>query len=316
MTIEERMVKKLVYLFLIAIISLNISAQTPYDFLLLDASPRSAALAGSFVANNDDPNVIFYNPAGLNLLDETPVSFSYLSHIADINYTSLAASHKFEGIGRISGGIQYINYGDFTRRDAQGTDLGSFGAGDMALTVGYSNKLDDNFYYGVNVKFIYTSLEDQSSTAFATDWGLQYVMPESGWSFGLSILNAGVQMSSYFDNEEDLPLDVRVGVYKELAHTPFKLFFSLNRLNEKEGNLGDRFKKITVGSEVKISNVIKFRFGYDNDKRTDWKISNASGLAGVSLGVGIKVQKYKVDYAFTSMGSIGSLHRFGLVTAF
>ena len=290
-------------------------AQTPYDFLKLDASPRAAALAGSFVANTDDPNVLFYNPAGLNTISENPISFSYLNHLVDINYTSLAGTYFFEDIGRFAAGIQYINYGDFTRRDELGTDLGSFGAGDLALTVGYANQLDENFYYGVNVKFIYTSIEDQSSTAIATDWGLQYQIPEDGWSFGLSILNAGTQMSSYFDNEEDLPLDIRVGVYKELSHTPFRLFLSFNRLNEEEDNLIDRFKKISVGSEIRVSNVIKLRFGYDTDRRKDWKISDASGLAGVSLGVGIKVQKYLIDYAFTSMGSVGALHRFGIMAS-
>ena len=310
------MTKKLFCLFSLILFTAHLSAQTPYDFLKLDASPRAAALAGSFVANNDDPNVIFYNPAGISLLEESPVSFSYLNHLSDISYASLSGSYELEGIGRFGAGIQYINYGDFTRRDNFGNDLGSFGAGDMALTIGYANKLDENFYYGVNVKFIYTSIEDQSSTAIASDWGLQYVLPEDGWSFGLSILNVGGQMSSYFDNKEDLPLDVRVGFYKELAHTPFKLYLSLNHLNEDTDNFSDRLKNISAGSEIRISNVINFRFGYDNDKRKDWKISNSSGLAGVSLGVGIKVSKYKIDYSFTSMGAIGSLHRFGLITAF
>lgn len=296
--------------------NINLFSQTPYDFLLLDASPRSAALAGSMVAASDDPNIIFYNPAGISLLDESPVSFSYLSHLADINYASLSGSYEFEGIGRFAAGIQYVNYGDFTRRDNLGNELGNFGAGDLAMTFGYGNILDENFYYGVNVKFIYTSIENQSSTAIATDWGLQYHLPDDGWSFGLSILNVGTQISSYFDNSEDLPLDIRLGLSKDLTHTPFRLYFSMNRLNEKGDNFLDRFTNLSFGSEIKISSVIKLRFGYDNDKRQDWKIANSSGLAGVSLGFGIKASKYKVDYSFTSMGSIGSLHRFGVITSF
>ena len=70
------MKKKLVLLFIFAISSL-ISAQSTFEFLKLDTSPRAAAVAGSFVANNDDPNVIFYNPAGINLLTGTPVSFHF-----------------------------------------------------------------------------------------------------------------------------------------------------------------------------------------------------------------------------------------------
>jgi len=58
-------------------------SQSVFDFLRMDVSPRAAALAGAFVANTDDPNLIFYNPAGLNLLTGQQVSFSYLKHLLD-----------------------------------------------------------------------------------------------------------------------------------------------------------------------------------------------------------------------------------------
>ncbi len=71
----------------------TVFSQNTYKFLGLDTSPRAAAVAGSFVANNDDPNVIFYNPAGLNFLENTPVSFSYLKHLLDINAASVVVSN-------------------------------------------------------------------------------------------------------------------------------------------------------------------------------------------------------------------------------
>jgi hypothetical protein len=53
---------------------------------------RTASLGGSFVSGNDDANIIFYNPAGLSLLNDNPVSFSFLKHLLDINSVSLAYS--------------------------------------------------------------------------------------------------------------------------------------------------------------------------------------------------------------------------------
>ena len=79
-----------------------ISGQNTYEFLRLDASPRPAAMAGTYVANADDPNVIFYNPAGVANLSGKPISFSYLSHLAGINYASISYSHKFDGVGRFT----------------------------------------------------------------------------------------------------------------------------------------------------------------------------------------------------------------------
>jgi hypothetical protein len=215
-------------------------AQNTYEFLRLDASPRPASMAGTYVANADDPNVIFYNPAGMANLSGKPISFSYLSHIADINYASISYSQKFEGVGRFGAGIQYINYGSFTEADQYGNKTGDFSAGEMALLIGYSGSIEGNFYYGANVKLIYSSLHEQSSSALAADLGLQYVLKESNWVFGFSVLNMGSQMSSYFDVNENLPLDMRLGFSKRLEHMPFEFFFSFNKLNEDTDSFGWR----------------------------------------------------------------------------
>lgn len=291
-----------------------ISAQSTFNFLRLDTSPRSAALAGNFVANGDDPNVMFYNPAGINLLSGMPVSFSFLKHLMDINSASVSFSKEFEGIGRFAAGVQYINYGTFTRADANGMKLGNFGVGDFALTLGYGNRLDNNFYYGANIKIIYSSIESFSSTAAALDLGLHYAIPESRWNFGFSILNLGTQLKSYFSTKEELPLDMRLGFSKELEKLPFRLFWSFNRLSDRYDNFLDRFKQITIGGEFRFGQSLRLRFGYDNIKRKEMNLGFA-GLAGFSVGLGFMVNKYNVDYSFSSMGSIGELHRFGISTS-
>ncbi|MCF8241404.1 MAG: type IX secretion system protein PorQ [Melioribacteraceae bacterium] len=294
----------------------SISAQSTFEFLRLDMSPRTAAIAGSFVAGDDDPNVIFYNPAGIKMLKETPVSFSFLKHLLDINSAGLSMSREFEGIGRFGAGIQYINYGTFTEANEHGQRTGEFGASEFALSVGYANELDENFYYGANIKFIYSGIADQSSTGIAGDVGLHYSIPDERWHFGFSILNIGSQMSSYFDTSEPLPLDIRLGFTKELEHMPLKLYFSFNRLNDDQENFVNRFSQFTIGGEFKVSKVIHFRLGFDNEKRRDLKIGTSTGLAGIHVGLGFNVSDYIVDYAFSSLGSIGALHRIGLSTTF
>lgn len=293
-----------------------VSAQSSFEFLRLDTSPRAAALAGSFVANGDDPNVMFYNPAGVNLLSGMPISFSFLKYLMDINSASISFSKEIEGLGRFATGIQYINYGTFTRADKDGMKLGNFGAGDVALLLGYGNQLDNNFYYGANIKLIYSSIESYSSAGVAFDLGLHYAIPESRWNFGFSILNLGTQLKSYFNTREELPLDVRLGFSKELEKLPFRLFWSFNKLGDRYENFLDRFKQITVGGEFRFGQSLRVRFGYDNEKRKEMKLgSTTSGLAGFSVGLGLIVNKYNVDYSFTSLGLVGALHRFGVSTS-
>ena len=305
--------KKLLAISLFILLGQNIFAQT-YKFLRLDQSPRAAALAGSFVSNNDDPNVIFYNPAGIGNLSESPISFSFVKYLLDINSAALSYSKDFKGIGRFGAAVQYINYGSFDRTDIEGRDIGEFGVGELAAIIGYSNILDENFYYGASVKFIYSGIADRSSIGIATDLGLQYTIPEERWTFGFSILNLGSQITQYYSVVEKLPLDVRLGFSKTLLHVPLTFYASLNKLNESYDKFSDRLLQFTFGGEFRLSKVVRLRLGYDNEKRKELKIGGTAGLAGFNLGIGILVSDYHVDYAFSSWGSAGSLHRIGIST--
>jgi hypothetical protein len=312
---NERIMKKFLAVAALLMITTTAFSQSVYKFLSLDTNPRAAAVAGSFVANSDDPNVVFYNPAGINTLTGTPISVSYVNHLMDINSASVVVSKEYESLGRFSAAVQYVNYGDFVKSDIYGKNLGEFGANDLALMIGYGNELDNNFFYGANVKFIYSGIEDYSSTALAFDIGLHYAIPEENWHFGFSILNLGSQLSSYSTLNEDLPIDMRLGFTKQLEKVPLKFFWSFNKLSDKFDSFFERFKNITAGAELRLGKSFKLRFGYDNEKRRELKVGSTPGLAGFSLGVGFNVSSYVVDYSFSSLGSIGSLHRFGISTS-
>ncbi|MGK9368819.1 type IX secretion system protein PorQ [Melioribacter sp. Ez-97] len=300
---------------LLGILLFSFSTAFPqtYKFLNLDTSPRAAALAGGFVSANDDPNVIFYNPAGINLLEGIPVSFSFVNHLMDINSASLSAVKEYD-FGKLGAAVKYVSYGDFTRATSTGEKTGNFGASDIAFILGYGNKLDENFYYGINTKFIYSSIDEYSSSALAVDLGLHYEFSESMWNIGFSVLNIGSQLSTYAEIDEDLPLDVRVGVSKQLKNVPFRFYFSLNKLNENQESIADRLRNFTLGAEIKLGPSFILRFGYDSEKRKELKIGSSAGLAGFNLGFGFNVKNFTLDYGFSSMGFIGSIHRFGIST--
>lgn len=306
--------KSVFFLFLLLTAAGLVKAQNTYEFLRIDMSPRAASLGGSFVSNNDDPDVIFYNPAGMNLLEENPISFSFVKHLLDINLASLSYSTTFNDWGRFGIGIKYINYGTFTEADEVGNRTGEYGAGEAALVLGYANSLDENFYYGSNVKVIYSGIADASSAAIAVDLGLHYLIPSQEMSIGFAVLNAGSQISQYIKNKEDLPLDVVIGVSKKLEHLPLRLSLDFHKLNEERDSFGERFKAFSVGAEFTLSRVLKLRLGYDNEKRSDLKIGAFAGLAGFNLGFGAKISSYNFNYGFSSMGAIGTLHRIGVTT--
>lgn len=307
---------KVILLYLTLIMFGNLAySQNTYDFLRLDGSARAGALGGSFVSNNDDADVIFYNPAGIELLEGNPASFSFVKHLMDINLASLSYSAEIENIGRFGAAIKYINYGNFDGADDFGTKTGEFSAGEIAFVLGYANQLDDNFYYGANAKFIYSGIESRSSTAMAVDLGLHYAIPDKNWNFGFAVLNLGGQLSKYYNTSEDLPLDVVIGVSKKLENLPLRLSVDFHKLNEDRDEFIERFKAFTVGAEFTLSKVLKLRLGYDNERRSEFKIGSTAGVAGFNVGLGVKVSDYQFDYGYSSLGLVGGLHRIGISTS-
>ena len=289
--------------------------QTTYNFLNVDMSARAAALGGSYSTNNDDVDVLFYNPAGMGFLEKNPVSFSFVKHLMDINLFSLAYSTEFENIGRFGTAIKYINYGTFDEADEFGNRTGEFNAGELAFILGYTNEFSENFYYGANAKVIYSSIADKSSSAIGLDLGINYEIPTQKLNLAAAVLNLGTQISSYIDTNEDLPLDVTIGISKRLENLPVRLSLDFHQLNKERDELYQHLKGFTVGAEFYLSEVFTLRFGYDNEARSDLKVGSSSGIAGFNGGLGVKISEYVFNYGYSSMGTIGAMHRIGLATA-
>jgi hypothetical protein len=292
------------------------ASNTTYAFLRDDVSARAAALAGSFVSVTNDPNMLFYNVAGLGTLDVPRGSVGFFKHLLDINSGYVSYSQEIEEIGHVGAGITYTNYGSFTETDEAGNDLGSFGASDLSFAVGYSNEIEQNLTYGASLKFIYSSIAGVNSSALAADAGILYVIPDSKIALGASIRNLGTQLSSYLATREKLPLDVTIGGSIVPRGLPLLLSVNLHRLNDDVSGFIDRFRGFSVGGEFTLSKVVQLRFGFDNARRKDLKLGTSSGLAGFSAGLGINTGDYRIDYAVSSLGKIGNFHRISIGSTF
>jgi hypothetical protein len=289
-------------------------SNTAYSFLRADVGARAAALAGSFVAVTNDPTALFYNPAALATMDAHRGSAGFFKHLLDINSGHLSYTHQFEGVGFFGAGLIYTNYGSFTETDESGNERGTFRAGDMALVIGYGNQIQENLLWGANVKFIYSSIAGYSSTALAADAGILFLIPESRAALGLSVRNAGTQLSSYLSSSELLPLDVTLGGSIIPKGLPLLLNVNFHRLNDGGSQFMDRFRAFSIGGEFTISRVVQLRIGFDNAVRKDLKVGTSADLAGFSGGLGITTGEYKIDYAISLLGKIGSLHRISIAT--
>ncbi|MCK4605710.1 MAG: hypothetical protein KAU35_00295, partial [candidate division Zixibacteria bacterium] len=89
--------------------------------LRIPCGSRGSAMGGSVVANSNGVDAIYWNPAGLAMLDGgTEVMFTHLPYIADIDVEYFAVGHDIEDFGAIGVSLKVVNIGDIyeTTNDA------------------------------------------------------------------------------------------------------------------------------------------------------------------------------------------------------
>ena len=296
-------------LLLFLISSLFGQSATTYDFLRNDVSARAAAVGNGFMLLEDDPNLIFSNPAGLTTLTQQRISFGFFKHLLDINSGYASYGTEIPKLGFIGAGIVYINYGEFDRTGPEGQDLGKFGAGEFAVSVGYAGTLRPDLSYGANAKFIYSKIDQAQSSAAALDFGIRYVAVPGRMTVGASLSNLGTQFTPYITTRESLPLDLSLAMAVYPEHLPATILLSVHKLSDNYDSFSQRFKAFSLGIEFAPGPNVFLRAGYNNERRQDFKIVSGSGLAGFSLGGGINTSVYSIDYTYSSMGQVGSVHR-------
>jgi hypothetical protein len=287
-----------------------------YSFLRTDIGARAAGLNGSFVSMTNDPNVLFYNPGALTSLTESKGSAGFVKYLLDVNGGYLSYSKSFPGIGTVGAGILFMDYGSFTQTDESMNTLGTFGARDIAVIVGVGRSIDEVTSVGVNLKIIYSSIAEFSSSGLAMDMGVLYQIPSQNITLGASVLTLGTQIKTYYGTKEPLPLDVKIGITKRPEHLPVLINLDFHHLTDQQADFVSHFSAFSLGAEFLMSESVRLRLGYNNQQRKELKLGTSANLAGISLGGGIVLGEYLIDYAFNSYGKIGSLHRISIGSSF
>ena len=274
---------------------------TGFNFLKVGIGARGAALGGAFAAVSGDLETPFWNPAGLHGLPQQTLALSLSSYLVDTQAgffsVALPAADRTWAFN-----LSYFSYGEMTRTNAGGEDLGSFGASDMAAYLTLAQPwLRDWLAVGVNLKAVYSTIDTYSADAYMVDLGLLAHGPLDGMTIGASLSNLGAVRSGYVGNFKDsLPVLLRLGVSHRPAHMPVPMLL-LAELNVPNDN--DPY--LAFGAEVRLAGGLYLRPGYS---------AQPTGLegkerVGLTAGLGVAVQHYRLDYAFVSYAGLGDVHR-------
>jgi len=313
--------------------------ESTYSFLGLANAARVAALGGEVVSlRDDDINMVFHNPALLSPGMHNNLALNYVNYFAGVNYGYASYSYSAGEIGNFAAGMHYVNYGTFDRTDELGNSEGTFKASEYALNLFYSRIfLDSALSAGVNLKPIFSSLEQYSSFGLALDLGVSYYLASSLTTFGLVFKNMGAQISSYTANRESLPFEIQAGITQGMEHAPFRFTLTFQHLErwdlsytlqdddlsfsggDSETSGFDEFadnlmRHVVLGTEFLIGKNFHVDLGYNYKRRKEMKVNARPGMVGFSMGFGFRVSKFHFSFGRASYHLAGGTSHFSLTT--
>lgn len=335
------MSKLLLIIFLFPFIAFaQIGGKNVYDFLNLTPNARIAALGGQNITTFDrDHNFAWYNPALLSDSMHNRISLSVVNYLADVSYGNISYARRLNKIGYMHAGIQYVNYGKFIEADEYGNQIGKFNSSEMAIYGGLARDFD-KFHFGMNAKFIYSNIARYNSFGMVLDFGGVYFDPKSNVSVATVIKNVGLQFNSYVKKGDTypVPLEIQAGISHKLKYLPLRLSMTLtnldqpkliykdpnkkqtfdlagNPIKEKSTTADNIFRHTIFGLEFILGKNINIRFGYNHQRRSELKtVSTGMNIRGFSMGLGLRVYKFNLDYAYANYHVIGGTHNFSVAT--
>lgn len=325
------------------LIAQPIGGKNVYEFLTFSPSARTTALGGDIISVSDD-DVVFaaLNPGTLNPDMHNQLSFNHNLFVAGISTGYAAYGFNAEKIKTVfHGGLQYMSYGTFDSADEFGQITGTFKASEYAFTVGAARQLYEKLSLGANLKFITSQLEDYNSAGLAADLGAYYQDTSGLFSIGVVLKNMGAQLTSYDDEREPIPFDFQIGISKRLKHLPFRVsitYYNLHQWNVLYDDpnaeqtsifLGDfqeqsenrfatftdnLFRHMIFSGEFLLGKKENFRLrvAYNHFQRQELVVENFRSLSGFSMGLGIKVNRFRVEFGRAFNHLAGGMTHFSI----
>lgn len=315
----------------------QVGGESTFQFLNLISSPRQAALGGKVLTNFDyDVTGGLYNPAAINDEMDNQLALNYSSYLGGISYGSAAYAYTWDRrVQTLHVGMTYINYGSFDGYDLNGQSTGSFTGNEAALSFGYAYQLGrSDFYAGANVKFITSKLEQYNSLGIAADLGLMYINERLDFHAALVIRNVGTQVKTYAGLQEQLPLEINIGLSQTLENMPLRWHLTFenlqtwpigfsnparattdlggNQTQEKVGFLNEALRHTIIGAELFPDRGFNLRLGYNFRRAEELRILEQRNFSGLSFGVGIKLNKLRFSYTHARYSGASNASFLGL----
>jgi len=332
--------KYIIWSFVLSIIALQANAQVSNGLYraLTDAnSARVVALGGLPLPMHDgDLQTVVFNPSSISPEMNNQITMSYVGDFnVGTHFGTVQYSHTFDKVGSFAASVQYYNYGNFQYAEQDGsTDGSTFNVSDYAITLGWGRELTDKWSIGANLKYAGVQYETGRAGALGVDVACTY-WSYSNWALTLAARNIGRQLFSVEMNVEDkwLPFSLDFMASKKLDHLPLTIIMGYkdiqhwNKIYDDPLDLAGHYDPITgeykelskaakfftnlgchlvVGGELAIGKNFFLRAAYNYETFHNMRVPEKRSLVGFSVGCGVRIKGFEIDYARSRDNIVGS----------
>lgn len=275
-------------------------SQTAYNFLRLPVSAHVAALGGNNITiTDDDPTMIFHNPAMLGGVSDKSLNLNYMTYMEGTMVGSASFVRAWGDRGTWGVSASYMDYGSMRQTTADNIQTGEFSAKDIMLGGSVAYSLSTLFTGGITAKIISSSIAGYNSMAVAVDLGINYFDEAQGLSLSAVARNLGGQIDAYDEDFEKIPFDLQVGISKKMAMAPLRFSATLNNLHDWDDSF---IHHLAIGADIFLSDNIYIAGGYNFKRNKEMRISDGEGEsshgAGLSFGGGVQLERFKLNVAY------------------
>ena len=271
---------------------------TMFQILQMPTNAYDAALANT---SSMGDNSSIGNPA-LIPFAENSVILSHAVYLQNTRYSIGAVNIPVKETYGFNVSFCYFDMGSMDKTlDYNGGYIndGSFNASDKYLNVSYGTRFLQNYSVGISLKYIKQDIDDVSYSGFAaTLTGLYFVTNDIYLNFGID--NFGPDVKGY-----SLPTNLYCSIVGPLSED----FVCTLQLDDF---YNDDIINCKIAAEKIFHDTFFLRFGYDTALNKDYKGTNNSFLTNLTLGAGLKMNNFFIDYAWLPKGDLGNVHMFTL----
>lgn len=312
-------------LFLSGIVSFAQTGTNVYPFLNIPVSARQAALGGDAITTRDhDVSFAIANPALLNKESDKQLSVNATAYLADSKYGTIAYARDLDNGHMVTVNARYMSYGNTPRTDDSGFEMGEFSASDVAVGGGYAYQFEEDWTIGGGLNFITSKIDTYTSSALAGTLGVTYHPKRTKEVVSVVIRNFGYQFKSFNGGRENLPFRIDLGYTKILKAFPLAITITAHDLqqfdissefnvNGQEVNAGRKIADhFSLGAELFPEKSFNFRLGYNVRRGNELAVADQRNFSGLSAGFGLKVSKFRIDYAHVRYHNSSNVNQIGI----